>query len=420
MSKYDKLKKLNSENRKKSELLFDAAKNASNEIASDVERTVQLYKNADVELDNIDSRFSQLTQLDKTDIAMLMLATALQIGRWVIIGAVDVKVTEKINNSRLDHDDKSITDKEKKLREKYKERHKDDKHVKSKHRDWMQIVMDGVPYDVVKGSKGVFKMEGGYHRIHTLGHDPVLGWVFGVMNILSDTITLDTLATYKVDMRKGHKSWIVPSSKEPYPLSSAFFDAYDSVTEDHKRLPAAVFAQALHLGSDYFTKAGLPVPVLEAADFTKDFANKLYKEQYDSLLLTKDIAKIGVQAALAALINMLIAVIHGLFYDPAKYENHDLFEVKTRKILSYSNLIASSSNVITVAGMEVAAYFSENPELAKKGFAYMDIGGYIVTMYRLITDTKFIARVKSEFLENEWYKAVVGEDYKFLELGDAT
>lgn len=416
MSKYDKLKKLNVDNREKSELLFDAAKIASNEITSDVERTVQLYNNAETELDNIDTRFSQLTQLDKTDIAMLMLATALQIGRWVIIGTVDIKVTEKIQNSRLEHDDKKIKNKEKQIRDKYKERHKNDKHVKSEHRDWFQLVMESVPYDATIGSPKLhINMEGMYHRIHTLGHDPILGWIFGVMNILSDTITLDTFQTFKVDMKSSTRSW-----QYPYSTISAFEDAFDSISEDNKRLPAAVFAQALHLGSDYFTKLGLPVPLLESCPATRDLANKLYKEHYDSLMLTKDLAKIGVQAILAAVINMLIVLIHGLFYDPAKYENRDLFEVKTRKILSYSNMIASSSNVITVAGMEVAAYYSANPELAKKGFAYMDIGGYIVTMYRLITDAKFINRVKSEFLEREWYKAVMGEDYRFLNSGEVT
>lgn len=416
MSKYDKLKKLNADNRKKSELLFDAAKKASNEIVSDVDRTVQLYRNAETELDSIDSRFSQLTQLDKTDIAMLMLATALQIGRWVIIGTVDIKVTEKINNSRLEHDDKAITDKEKELRNKYKERHDNEKHRdrNSKYRDWLQLAMESVPYDITRGSPPFYNMQGKYHRIHTLGHDPVLGWIFGVMNIITDTITLDNFLTYKVQMSKP-RMW-----KEQYSTISAFFDAVESVSEDSKRLPAAVFAQALHLGSDYFTKLGLPVPLLEANPVTRDFANKIYTEQYDSLMLTKDIAKIGIQAILAAVINMLISLIHGLFYDPAKYENRDLFEVKTRKILSYSNIIASSSNVITVAGMEVAAYYSANPELAKKGFAYMDIGGYIVTMYRLITDAKFINRVKSEFLEREWYKAVMGEDYRFLNSGEDT
>lgn len=415
MSKYDKLKRINADNREASEALIKAANNGAEELTKDVERTAQLYKNAEKELDSIDSRFSQLTQLDKTDVAMLMLATALQIGRWVIIGTVDIKVTEKINESRLNHDDKSIQDKEKQLREKYKERHKNDKHVKSKHRDWLQLVMESVPYDITKGSSGVFNMEGKYHRIHTLGHDPILGWIFGVMNILSDTITLDNLTTYKVDMKSSTRTWQYPCS-----TISAFGEAYDSICEDNKRLPAAVFAQALHLGSDYFTKLGLPVPLLEANNITRDFGSKIYKEHYDTLMLTKDIAKIGVQAILSVVINMLISLIHGLFYDSTKCENREVYEIRTRKILSYSNLIASSSNVIAVAGMEAAAYFSENPELAKKGFAYMDIGGYIVTMYRLVTDAKFIRRVKNEFLENEWYKAVMGDDYKFLELGEQT
>ena len=416
MSKYDKLKKLNADNREKSDLLITAATQASKEIVDDVEKTAQLYRNAEKKLEDIDSQFAKLTHLDTTDIAMLMLATALQIGRWVIIGTVDIKVTEKINNSRLEHDDKSIKNKEKQIREKYKKRHENDKHLKSEHRDWLQLAMESVPYDITAGSKKCgINMGGGYHRIHTLGHDPILGWIFGVMNIISDTITLDTLQTFKVDMKSSNRTW-----QYPYSTVSAFGDAYESIMEDYRRLPAAVFAQALHLGSDYFTKLGLPVPLLEATKYTREFANKLYKEQYDSLLLTKDIAKIGVQAALSALINMLIALIHGLFYDPTKYENRDLYEVKTRKILSYSNLIASSSNVITVAGMEVAAYYSANPELAKKGFAYMDIGGYIVTMYRLITDAKFISRVKSELLEKEWYKAVMGEEYKFLSSGEVT
>ena len=416
MSKYDRLKKLNTDNREKADLLITAATEALKEMTDDAERTVHLYKNVDKELESIDAQFSQLTKFDKTDVAMLMLATALQIGRWVIIGAVDVKVTEKINNSRLEHDDKAIKDKEKQLRNKYKERHADDKHIKdSKYRDWLQLAMESVPYDITRGSTPYFNMQGGYHRIHTLGHDPILGWIFGVANIISDTITLDTFQSYKVEMQNGPRRWT-----GPYSTPQVLLDAFDGIREDNKRLPAAVFAQALHLGSDYFTKLGLPVPLLEANSFTRDFAGKLYKDQYDSLMLTKDIAKIGVQATLAAVINMLIAAIHGLFFDPKMYNNRDLFEVKTRKIISYSNLIASSSNVITVAGMEVAAYFTENPELAKKGFAYMDIGGYIITMYRLITDARFIRRVKSEFLEKEWYKAVMGDDYKFLNSGEST
>ncbi|MDF2503301.1 hypothetical protein [Clostridium sp.] len=53
----------------------------------------------------------------------------------------------------------------------------------------------------------------------------------------------------------------------------------------------------------------------------------------------------------------------------------------------YSNLIASTSNVITVC-------ITKNP---KK----LDIGGLLVTISRLFTDIRFIARVKEEFINAE-------------------
>jgi hypothetical protein len=301
---------------------------------------------------------------------------------------------------------------EKEKRIKYNAKHDEDPHVKSKHRDWTNIVFDSVPYDITRGS-GYFdvKMEGQYHRIHTLGHDPVLGWIFGTMNILSDTISLDDFRTFRVCMDKGNKRWTGPTT-----LVAVFYDVIESIKEDSNRLPAAVFAQALHYKSDILTKNGLAIPVLET--FSPEFAGKLYKEGYDSLCFMKDIAVVGVQAAVSVLINMLITLIHGFYYDSEKYPNRDWFEVKTRKILMWSNLIASSSNLLTVTGMEVVAYVSENPELAKKGWQYLDVGGYIVTMYRLISDTRFIHKVKSEFLENEWDRLVAGEEFKFVRGGE--
>ncbi len=418
MSKYDKLKQLNKDQTQAEKQQFAKAHSGLDELAADAERTAEIYRNAEVYLDRIDEQFEQATGLNKTDVAFLLLATALQIGRWVIIGELNHYLTQKIDQPRKPHDDQSIKDMEKEKRHDYTKKHKDDPHVKSKHRDWLNIVRDSVPYDITKGSVAFgIDMGGRYHRIHTLGHDPVLGWIFGTMNILSDTITLDKtygFRTFKVEMSKGHKRWI-----GPYSGVKGFIDAFDSIREDEKRLPAAVFAQALHLKSDEFTKLGLPIPILET--FAPEFAGSIYKEGFDylkSLKFVKSVAVVGAQAVVSVLINMLIAAIHGLFYNPNDGYDRNLYEVRTRKILMWSNVIASSSNVITVAGMEVAAYFSENAELAKKGWQYLDIGGYIITMYRIIFDTKFIHKVKKEFLEKEWQKLVVGKEYTFLSEGD--
>lgn len=136
----------------------------------------------------------------------------------------------------------------------------------------------------------------------------------------------------------------------------------------------------------------LPVPLLEA--FDPALASKLYSEGYDTLCLMRDTVVLkaaAIEAATAVFINLIISVLHGFFFDPQKYESRELYEVKTRKILSISNLIASASNVIWVGGNA----------LAGNEFAWenVDIGGLIVTAHRLITDTKFINQVKSEYLE---------------------
>lgn len=373
-------------------------------IADESFRVADLAHNSREILDNLDAEFERQTGLDSTDVKFLLFATALQIGRWVVINMVNKYATEKINNSRLKDNDLSIKKMERETRDKYKEKH-DGKweHNKSeKYPTWLEIVFDGVPYDVTLGSPefGV-NMEGGYHRIHTLGHDPILGWLFGTMNIISSTITLDDFRTYKVSAKPKPKHWSYQTN-----LIDGFRMAIESVMEDDKRLPAAVFAQALHLKSDAFTKNGLPIPLLET--FAPDLAGKLYKSNYDSLCLMKDIAVVGAQAVGAILINMVISLIHGLYYDSEKYRSRDVYEVKTRKILLYSNLISTASNVIWVGGNAIAGN-----ETAWKD---LDFGGIIVTMYRLVTDTKFIQSVKEEFVLGGFRNMIKGDDLKLLEV----
>ena len=92
-------------------------------------------------------------------------------------------------------------------------------------------------------------------------------------------------------------------------------------------------------------------------------------------------------------------MIHGLF-KPDDFSK-SLYEVKTRKILSYSNIIASTSNLIYV-GANVAG---GNKEALRK----LDIGGLIVTCYRVATDARFITAAKREFIDNRYFEMIKGE-----------
>ena len=119
--------------------------------------------------------------------------------------------------------------------------------------------------------------------------------------------------------------------------------------------------------------------------------------------IAKDIAILGLQLGISILINALIRALHTLCYDETADGDPRMYEVRTRKILSYSNVIASGSNIIYVA--------------LSKNIKKLDIGGIAVTIYRVVADHRFIQDLKREFLSKQWYDIVMGDEeiYSFLE-----
>lgn len=150
----------------------------------------------------------------------------------------------------------------------------------------------------------------------------------------------------------------------------------------------------MHLKSDVSTD-GLPIPFLQT--ISPDFAQTLAEHGLDSIALG-DIAK---QAAGAEFINFVISTIHSLICAENGEMDRKLYQVRTKKIILISNVIASASNIIAVgiaAGIGVAG---ENPDAVKKTLKYLDVGGILVTIAHLFTDLRFIFKVKEEFIKSK-------------------
>lgn len=379
-------------------------------------RVINVLHNAPAIIEKLDMTFEERTSLSKKDISILMIATALQLVRIYMLP----KFQEKhLDENRLDHNDDVIKDMEKEEIEEYKKKHKKWASKKSEkgYRSWQEIAYTTkVPYDATRHSGEGFhdrNMRGGQHRAKTLGHDPILGWIFGVANIISDTITIcpefklgekiiriPYIESYKVDMGSNF-CW-----KERIATWTVFQNSFESIEEDRHRLYAALFAQGVHLASDKFTKAGLPIPFLSLID--SDKAYEIYKDGYDYLDYLYDtqiIRRTFKSAAQSIMINMIIGALHKFFYNPNKDYDKELYNVRTRKIILYSNTIATTSDVVQTA---VRAYFGD--ENAIKNF---DLGGFLVTIYRLITDTEYIMKIKEEFIFNEWDRIIVSKDNMF-------
>lgn len=336
-------------------------------------------------LDEIEKKFSHKTSIvNKTDLKFLVVATALQVAKSLVFPYVAEKFDYGNSfdpSERLDHNDKSIEKAHREANDKYRDKHME-KHGTG---HWINILYQTVPYDITKGSKDLgINMGGKYHRMYTLGHDPILGWIFGTANILTDCITFNNFHTNRisrVDPITGAKKMVI--TPEVVFIGQMFKECYDEVKADPLNLPAALFAQAQHLKSDEFTKLGLPVPLLSSIN--ENFASKLYSENYDALCLARDVKIVGASFVVSKLVDMIISLLHGLFR--SEDEDKDLYEVRTRKILLISNAIASTSSVINAA-------VTSNPK-------NIDIGSLLNTVSHLFTDVRFITRIKQEFIESE-------------------
>ena len=348
----------------------------------------QEIQNALDDLKMIEEEFSRKTSIiNKTDLAFLAVATAIHTAKALITP----KIAQKFGygdsfdpNERPKHDDKAIKQKQREENDRFRDKHSQ-RHKKGY---WIEMLYQSVPYDAIKGgTDSDLGLSGNNHRLKTLGHDPVLGWVFGTANILTDVITLNNFTSYRVDRKP------LRITTEQVPLPLLFEDSIDMIKRDKMNLPAAIFAQAQHLKSDEFTKRGLPVPILSTLSET--FASKLYDEHYDSLCFARDVKIVAASAGISAMCNMVIGLVHGLFYKPESGITRELYEVRTRKILLISNSIASTSSIIYAA-------VTKNPK-------NLDIGGLLVTITRLFSDIRFIAKIKKEFIENEMNKQLIAE-----------
>lgn len=371
MRKYDKLKN------NKDIIIKEFKQNIKTleKISKESKRVGEIANNVSVAVDDIEKQFKKVTKLTKVDISFLMLATALQCARQYIF------TNEKFRLKDASDGDKLIKDPLKKVVPK----------------EWHEILFGSVPYDVVTQTDK-FKdlninsgIAGTTHRYKTLGHDPIIGWFIGPVNILSDSLTKnDFITTYKITNNKLDRIYEGGTI-------GAIKAAYEQIEANAWNLPAAVIKQAIHFGADYFTKQGLPVPIL--ATLNENMAKSLLtKYHIDSYSIMRG-------ATMTILINIIIEYIHLLFYDEAKEISVDLYKARSKKIIMYSNIIASTSNII---------YTAISKDLTK-----LDVGGILVTLYRIISDTRFINEVKREFLEKEFYKIVMGQDINIIIRGEA-
>ncbi|MCR5503775.1 MAG: hypothetical protein K6F53_12290 [Lachnospiraceae bacterium] len=363
--------------------------------AGDVEKALAEYGG---NYEKVADEFLEKTRLQGADLGFLFVAVALQCIRIYVINKLTA--VEKAN-SHGGREDKLHNLQEKLF----------DKLGKSGEVDGIDlyvpfeaiITMRGVPYDATAPfSEEIKKLKlfkGANHRFSTLGHDPLIGLVFGTANILTNTITTNNrflLTTNRViydDSMKNPK--IGPLVSTARMLEAAV----DRFKEDKRSVAAAVIKQLIHIATDIYTPKGIQLPG------TMLFLSNAHVEKLTDYMSTGDLVKVGASAGMAALINTLISAVHGC---KLLFENNednrfskDLYQTRTKKIITYSNFIASSSSIISAA--------------LTKDVRKLDIGGMIILVIRLFNDAQFITKLEYEYV-NSGMREIYEKKYSDISL----
>ncbi len=368
--------------RKDFDLRYNAIMSKLNATSSQLEagyqetaRVRKIVENTEEILEDLDTQFCEKTGLTTTDMNFLFVAIGMQIARQYLV----TKFPERLDDQTSAKNTKGHVE----------------EHSNRNHRYYNpsleEIITNPVPFDANVGSNGALRGGGQLgHRATAIGHDPVLGLIFGTANIATSTLTTSSFESYHIYTNDAKRDYFWKEARTDFVITKTLDKLINKGWEGKTIVAASLMKEIVHLKSDIHTKNSLPLPFISSVDLNT--ASTLAQYGFDM----SNIVTVGKQASYAMLINSLIAMVHGLFYDGSSTVEKNLYQVRTRKILSYSNLVASSSNMAVVG-------ITGNMNL-------LDVGGLAVTIHRIITDQKFIQKVKKEFIFGSYRDMINGNE----------
>lgn len=338
-------------------------------------------------IDRIDHEFKERTKLQDADAAFLVGATMLQAARVLVINSLTEVERAGAGNAK----EAALHNAQEKLFDHFEggTMQPDRLYASKSH----ILEARGVPYDATRYEETNFKLfKGANHRFATLGHDPVLGLVFGTSNIMTNTIScVKETNVFGIGARIPVTHCVSYDLLGKNPRIGEQVSTIEMLTRSGRRVvdepDAAAFAlikQLIHIGTDLYTPCGIQIP------FANLVLDRAHAEMLTRYVSTGDLLKVGVQAGMAVLVNWLVASLHGcslIFQGDGSDYALETYQVRTKKILLISNAIATSSSVLQ------AAVF-KNPRC-------LDLGGAAVFVYRLFSDRSFIAKLEQEYLDAE-------------------
>lgn len=342
-------------------------------------------------VDDLSEEFRSRTELKKEDYPFIFLCAGLQAMRQYLF--TDFK--KRLNDQEAAKNTKGKT-KESSVRG---------------HQKYFQSIprirLNPVPFDATWGGKEIGSgISGNNHRFKCLGHDPILGFFFGTLNIMTGTLTaIEGLGKSQNFTNLGINNYFIKTDMLNYlkdgkevltyrdkivekagPMSEIIDAVCQRIKDDPEEglmaLAISLRKEYLHLKSDKITSQSLPIPGVSL--ISPDFAQVLSDVGIDF----ENVDTIRKQVMYSYLINIIIHLLYYLIHKSTDGYT-DEHKARLQSILNVGNVVSTITNL---AYCLIGSMFNESY------FGKFDIGGTLITYRQLTNSADFINTMEREYI----------------------
>lgn len=240
--------------------------------------------------------------------------------------------------------------------------------------DHSTILDQNAPFDVQETDL--------FEKKDIIAYNKYLGWIVGVVNILTDTITTYKMKSYTIT-RSEFEIAKPCVNQEINTLFGLLGTVLRNIATCKDSMIAATLQEALTLGFGKADPAQIRMLFGRAVELER--RTMAVAEEGKGILwnLNAKWAECIGGLAMTALINTIISAIHAILYDESD-GSLDMYSIRTNRIILYAGAVATTVNSM--------------PAIVDQNLAQIDFAGILTTCISLFQSASFWIDVKTEFL----------------------
>lgn len=249
-------------------------------------------------------------------------------------------------------------------------------------RSHSQILRERAPFDIAGNER--------LQRKDLLGFDRYLGWLFGVCNILTDTVTTYKLKSYEI-IRPQAAAAYPQIGKEAPTWAGVVFPVVRNISCEKEAMIAAIIKEACLLG--YCKGGGEEIGQLFLWAVELEERKDAAWERTKSVLSgckAEWAERIGGEG-MDSFFHTLVAAVHAVLYDGGD-GSKEMYAVRTNKIILYADAMTAAIGSL--------------PAIMKCDVESLDFRGIISVCLGWFQSTRFWIEAKSNFLFSEYKKEI--------------